>query len=169
VCEAAGIDPVIAVARDEHNPDWRERDSEPAPLPEKATTPVQALSHRLKSKAGRALHALRKQTVEPVFRITRSVMGFRQFSPRGLNKVRGERTLICLTWNLKRMARLRLQEGKTRGKPSRRRQGRQNPAFSLHREIWWFSRPRVREAANAECQHQPPYPSAGRTFDCTGQ
>jgi hypothetical protein len=107
-CEAAGIDPVIAVARDEHHPDWRERHSEPAPLPENAT-PVQAMSHRLKTKAGRALYALRKQTVEPVFGIIKSVMGFRQFSLRGLKKVTGEWTLVCLAWNLKRMAKLRPQ------------------------------------------------------------
>ncbi len=107
-CEAASIDPVIAVARDEHHPDWRERHSEPAPLPENAT-PVQALSHRLKTKAGRALYALRKQTVEPVFGIIKSVMGFRQFSLRGLKKVTGEWTLVCLAWNLKRMAKLRPQ------------------------------------------------------------
>ena len=107
-CQAAGIVPVIAVARDEHHPDWRERHSEPAPLPENAT-PVQALSHRLKTKAGRALYALRKQTVEPVFGIIKSVMGFRQFSLRGLKKVTGEWTLVCLAWNLKRMAKLRPQ------------------------------------------------------------
>jgi hypothetical protein len=107
-CEAAGIDPVIAVARDEHPPDWRKRHSEPAPLPANAT-PMQALSHRLKTKAGRALYALRKQTVEPVFGIIQSVMGFRQFSLRGLKKVTGEWTLVCLAWNLKRMAKLRPQ------------------------------------------------------------
>jgi transposase len=107
-CEAAGIVPLIAVARDEHHPDWRERHSEPAALPENAT-PVQAMSHRLKTKAGRALYALRKQTVEPVFGIIKSVMGFRQFSLRGLKKVTGEWTLVCLAWNLKRMAKLRLQ------------------------------------------------------------
>ncbi len=108
VCEAAGIEPLIAVARDEHHPGWRERHSEPAPLPENAT-PVQTMSHRLKTKAGRALYALRKQTVEPVFGIIKSVMGFRQFSLRGLKKVTGEWTLVCLAWNLKRMAVLRPQ------------------------------------------------------------
>jgi hypothetical protein len=107
-CEAASIDPVIAVARDEHHPDWRERHSEPVPLPANAT-PVQALSHRLKTKAGRALYALRKQTVEPVFGIIKSVVGFRQFSLRGLKKVTGEWTLVCLAWNLKRMAKWRPQ------------------------------------------------------------
>jgi transposase len=105
-CEAADIDPLIAVARDAHHPGWRERHSEPAPLPEEAT-PMQALAHRLKTKAGRALYALRKQTVEPVFGIIKSVMGFRQFSLRGLKKVTGEWTLVCLAWNFKRMAVLR--------------------------------------------------------------
>jgi len=105
-CKTAGIDPLIAVARDEHHPDWRVRHSEPEALADNAT-PAQAMSHRLKTKAGRALYALRKQTVEPVFGIIKSVMGFRQFSVRGLQKVRGEWNLVCLAWNLKRMAVLR--------------------------------------------------------------
>jgi hypothetical protein len=65
------------------------------------------MAHRLKTPAGRATYALRKQTVEPVFGIIKSVMGFRQFSLRGLKKVSGEWTLVCLAWNLKRMAVLR--------------------------------------------------------------
>ena len=106
-CETARIEPSIAVARDEHHPGWRERHSEPAPLPGNAT-PMQAMAHKLKTKAGRATYAVRKQTVEPVFGIIKSVMGFRQFSLRGLQKVTGEWTLVCLAWNLKRMAVLRL-------------------------------------------------------------
>jgi len=106
-CEAAHVEALIAMARDEHHPGWRERHSEPAPLTDNAT-PMQAMAHRLKTKAGRARYALRKQTVEPVFGIIKSVMGFRQFSLRGLHKVTGEWTLVCLAWNLKRMAVLRL-------------------------------------------------------------
>lgn len=105
-CEAAQIEPLIAVAKDEHHPHWRARHSEPQPLPEGAT-PMQAMAHRLKTKAGRAAYALRKQTVEPVFGIIKSVMGFRQFCLRGLNKVSAEWTLVCLAWNVKRMAVLR--------------------------------------------------------------
>jgi hypothetical protein len=45
--------------------------------------------------------------VEPVFGIIKSVMGFRQFLLRGLEKAKGEWTLVCLAWNLKRMAVLR--------------------------------------------------------------
>ena len=106
-CEARGIDPFIAVKRDEHHPAPHERFTEPAALAAEAT-PAQAMAHKLKTKAGRALYALRKQTVEPVFGIIKSVLGFRQFSLRGLKKVTGEWTLVCLAWNLKRMAVVRL-------------------------------------------------------------
>ncbi|MDS4012079.1 MAG: transposase, partial [Defluviicoccus sp.] len=93
-CETAGINPLIAAARDEHHPGWRERHNEPGALPENAT-PLQGMPHRLKSKAGRALYALRQQTVELVFGIIKSVMGFRQFSRRGQQQITGEWTLVC--------------------------------------------------------------------------
>jgi transposase len=109
-CEQAQLVPLIAVSRDEHHPGWRQRHSETAPLPAHAT-PMQAMAQRLKTKAGRALYALRKQTVEPVFGIIKSVMGFRQFSLRGLKKVSGEWRLVCLAWNVKRMAVLRPKFG----------------------------------------------------------
>ncbi len=107
-CEAAGIEPSIAVARDAHHPHWSERfDEPPAPAPD--ATPVERMANRLKSPAGRAVYALRKRTVEPVFGIIKSAMGFRQFLTRGLDNVRNEWRLVCLAWNLKRMAVLRLQ------------------------------------------------------------
>ena len=109
-CEAAGVVPYIAVGRDKHHPDWRERHTEPKPLPENAS-PAQKMAHTLKSKTGRAIYKGRKQTVEPVFGIIKSAMGFRQFSVRGLDKVAGEWTLVCLAWNLKRMASLRPKFG----------------------------------------------------------
>ena len=105
-CVAAEIEPLIAVKRDEHHPGWRERFTEPAPLADDAS-PVEVMKHKLKTRAGRAAYALRKQTVEPVFGIIKSVMGFRQFLLRGLDNVRNEWTLVCLAWNLKRMALLR--------------------------------------------------------------
>jgi len=55
------------------------------------------------TKAGKTLYALRKQIPEPVFGIIKSVMGFRQFSLRGLEKVRGEWKLVTISWNIKRM------------------------------------------------------------------
>lgn len=107
-CIAAAIEPLIAVGRDGHHTGWRERFTEPEPLPDDAA-PVARMAHRLKTKAGRAAYALRKQTVEPVFGIIKSVLGFRQFLLRGLDQVTGEWRLVCLAWNLKRMAALRLQ------------------------------------------------------------
>ena len=76
------------------------------------------MTNRLQTEAGRAAYALRKhkQTVEPVFWIIKSVMGFRPLLTRGLDNVQGESTLVCLAWNLKRMAVLRLQSGQHRGK-----------------------------------------------------
>ena len=107
-CEAARIEPLIAVGRDAHHRHWRERFEEPAASSE-PTSPVDKMKHRLKTKAGRAAYGQRKQTVEPVFGIIKSVMGFRQFLLRGLTNVQTEWTLVCLAWNLKRMAALRPQ------------------------------------------------------------
>lgn len=107
-CQDAGVEPLIAVGRDAHHPDWRSRFEEPAPLKAPASH-VEQMKHALKTKAGRAAYALRKQTVEPVFGIIKSVMGFRQFLLRGLDNVRNEWTLVCLAWNFKRMAVLRPQ------------------------------------------------------------
>ena len=107
-CEAARIEPLIAVGRDAHHRHWRERFEEPAASSE-PTSPVDKMKHRLKTKAGRAAYGQRKQTVEPVFGIIKSVMGFRQFQLRGLDNFKNEWTLVCLAWNLKRMAVLRPQ------------------------------------------------------------
>lgn len=109
-CEDAGIEPLMSVARQEHHPHWRARFTEPAPLSADATA-MQAMTHRLSTIAGKAAYAIRKQTVEPVFGIIKSVMGFRQFSLRGLRKVTGEWNLVCLAWNVKRMAVLRPKVG----------------------------------------------------------
>ncbi len=107
-CNAMGIEPLIAVGRDRHHAHWRARFDEPAPGPAPVGAVAQ-MKHTLKTRAGRATYALRKQTVEPVFGIIKSVMGFRQFLLRGLANVGNEWTLVCLAWNLKRMAALRPQ------------------------------------------------------------
>lgn len=99
---------ILTCSGDQHHPTPHKRFTEPAALPA-GVTPAQAMAHKLKTKAGRALYGLSKQTVEPVFGIIKSVLGFRQFSLRGLKKVTGEWTLVCLAWNLKRMAVLRPQ------------------------------------------------------------
>jgi transposase len=102
-CVQAAIEPLLAAGRDAHHPHWEDRFTEPPPLTEPASD-GDRMKHQLKTTRGRALYALRKQTVEPVFGIIKSVMGFRQFLLRGLAAVRGEWTLVTMAWNIKRMA-----------------------------------------------------------------
>ena len=101
-CAAAEIAPLIALGRDRHHLSWKDRFAKAPPAPENPT-PLQAMAHRLASPEGRQLYALRKQTPEPVFGIIKSVMGFRQFSLRGLEKAKGEWNLVTMAWNVKRM------------------------------------------------------------------
>ena len=78
---------------------------EPEPPPPEAST-TEVMRHRLRTRAGKRLYKLRQQTVEPVFGIIKSVLGFRQFRLRGREKVSLEWTLVCLAYNLKRLHRL---------------------------------------------------------------
>jgi transposase len=102
-CVKVKIEPMLAAGRDRHHPHWQDRFTEPAPLSEPASA-VDRMKYRLKTIQGRKLYGLRKQTVEPVFGIIKSVMGFRQFLLRGLASVRGEWNLVTMAWNIKRMA-----------------------------------------------------------------
>jgi len=102
-CVQAKIQPLLAAGRDGHHPHWQDRFTEPPPLA-KPASPVDRMKHRLKTLQGRKLYGLRKQTVEPVFGIIKSAMGFRQFLLRGLPSVRGEWSLVTMAWNFKRMA-----------------------------------------------------------------
>ncbi len=61
---------------------------------------------RLQQNPAKALYALRKQTVEPVFGIMRSAMGFTRFHLRGLPNVATEWTLVALVYNCRRIMRL---------------------------------------------------------------
>ena len=101
-CAAAGIDPLIAMGRQPHYPSLAERFEDTPPPPENPT-PVEAMAYRLKTPDGRKLYALRKQVPEPVFGIIKSVLGFRQFLLRGLDRVQGEWSLVTMAWNMKRL------------------------------------------------------------------
>jgi hypothetical protein len=61
------------------------------------------MAHRLATPEGKKLYGRRKHTPEPVFGIIKSVLGFRQFLLRGLEKVRGEWSLVTMAWNMKRL------------------------------------------------------------------
>lgn len=101
-CRARDITPLIALQREQHHPDPLARFTEPAALQADATATM-VMRHLLLTLAGRALYAQRKCTVEPVFGIIKAVLGFRQFSLRGLENVKGEFNLVAMAWNLKRM------------------------------------------------------------------
>ena len=104
-CVEANLEPLIAAGRESHHRPWQDRFTEPAPLPDAADVDaLTQMKQRLKTRAGRALYGLRKQTVEPVFGIIKAVLGFRQFLLRGLDNVRAEWALVTLAWNIRRLA-----------------------------------------------------------------
>ena len=70
---------------------------------------LKAMAAKLESEEGRALYRLRQQTVEPVFGIIKAVLGFTEFSLRGLDKVAGEWDLVTLAYNCKRLHKLKLE------------------------------------------------------------
>ena len=101
-CGEQAMTPLIAMKREAHHPDPLARFTEPPPLKEDATE-VETMRHVLLTRAGRALYAKRKCTVEPVIGIIKAILGFRQFSLRGLAHVTGEWNLVAMAWNVKRM------------------------------------------------------------------
>jgi transposase len=65
---------------------------------------VAAMAITLKRAGRRSRYRLRKQIVEPVFGQVKAARGFRRFSLRGLDKVRGEWAMICTAHNLLKLA-----------------------------------------------------------------
>ena len=101
--EARDIEPYIATGRTPHHPSWQSYFAQqPAPPPADASPKVQ-MAYKLQTEIGRAIYRLRKCTVEPVLGIIKDILGFRQFSLRGLQAAAGEWCLVCLAFNLKRL------------------------------------------------------------------
>jgi transposase len=100
-CAALGVDAHIATEKLKHGelpPAVRGR-------PPKDLDAKGRMRRKLRTKKGRAIYARRKAIVEPVFGQIKAVRGFRQFLLRGLEKVRGEWSLICTTHNLLKLYR----------------------------------------------------------------
>ena len=72
----------------------------PAEGRRKLRTVVPARRSVCSTKVGAAVYARRKCMVEPVFGQIKQARGFRQFLMRGLEKVRGEWAMICMTHDL---------------------------------------------------------------------
>ena len=101
--EARGIDPYIATGREPHHHSWRAYFAEQPTPPSADASPIEKMAYKLQTDIGQAIYRLRKSTVEPVIGIIKEVLGFRQFSLRGLAAAAGEWCLVCLAFNLKRL------------------------------------------------------------------
>jgi len=100
----SGITVYAAVEKQSHHKTVADLLPQPEPAaPGPEASAKEIMAHRLKSEPGKTLYKLRKQTVEPVFGIIKEVMGFRRFLLRGRVKAGLEWTLVCVSYNLKRM------------------------------------------------------------------
>ena len=112
--EQRGIEPLIAVSRQQHEErpyDFRPPPDENRPgrtkQPKAITTPWRlAMIEKLKTDEAKQKYRRRKSTVEPVFGIIKSVLGFTRFQMRGINKVKSEWQLVTLAYNVKRLAKM---------------------------------------------------------------
>jgi hypothetical protein len=96
-----------ALERRSHHRSVKDLEQRPEPAaPAAGASLGEVMKHRLATSAGKAQYKLRQQTVEPVFGIIKSVLGFRRFLLRGLEKVKLEWLLVCAAYNLKRLHRL---------------------------------------------------------------
>ena len=98
-----GIEPYIATGRDPHHGSWQSYFQQNPQPPAEDAPAKEKMAHKLRTEIGQTIYRLRKSTVEPVIGIIKEVLGFRQFSLRGLSAVAGEWTLVCLAFNLKRL------------------------------------------------------------------
>ncbi|MFA7364216.1 MAG: transposase, partial [Aminobacteriaceae bacterium] len=132
-CVERGIEPLISLGREQHNIPLLERcggsvetsgtteetesrpDSQFTVRNEEEANPIamscgptvdtsmDRMKARLKTAGGRTEYGKRKGVVEPVFGIIKEVLNFRRFLLRGLKKAKGEWTLACMAYNVKRM------------------------------------------------------------------
>jgi hypothetical protein len=105
--QAHNIEPLVAIGRTQAH---RPHDFRPPPkskVPRRTTEPWRiAMKAKLETEEARAHYKRRKQTVEPVFGIIRSAIGFTWFRLRSLAKAKTEWTLIALAYNCSRIHRL---------------------------------------------------------------
>ena len=97
------IEPYIATGREPH---YKSVEALLGKVPTEHpadASPKEKMAFKLASEIGKEIYRLRKCTVEPVIGIIKEVLGFRQFSLRGIKNVAGEWCLVCLAFNLKRM------------------------------------------------------------------
>jgi transposase len=95
--EQRGIEAYLATERLKHN---EKVASAPRGRIPDGLTAKQRMARKLRTKAGREMYAKRKGMIEPIFGQLKQVLGFRQFSMRGLSSMRGEWRLMATVHNL---------------------------------------------------------------------
>ena len=100
--EDKNIDAYIATKRNKHSDSVAKA---PRGRPPKDLTVQEKMARKLRTKKGRETYSKRKSIVEPVFGQIKRARGFVQFSLRGIEKMRGEWALVCLTHNLLKLFR----------------------------------------------------------------
>jgi transposase len=101
--EQAGPEVYCAVEKGTHHRSVKDLEKKKAGRPPAGQTKKQKMGRKLKTKKGKAIYKKRKETVEPVFGIIKSVLGFRQFMLRGLKKVNTEWDLVMASYNFKKL------------------------------------------------------------------
>jgi len=102
--ERKRVDPYIATGRLKHH----EEIAPPRGRPPVGLSAKQRMARKLRTKRGRREYGKRKGIIEPIFGQIKQARGFRQFLLRGLDKIRAEWRLICLTHNLLKLHRHQL-------------------------------------------------------------
>jgi Transposase DDE domain len=91
--EQLGFDPYMATER-------QRRHATEAESPDRLATAQERRAAKVRTPEGRAVYARRKVIVEPVFGQIKEGRGFRRVLLRGLDNIRGEWRLVCVTHNL---------------------------------------------------------------------
>lgn len=106
--QARGIEPLVAIGRTQPHRPYDFRPPPPTKTPRRVSEPWRvAMQARLEKDDAKALYKRRKETVEPVFGIIKSTMGFVRFHMRGIKNVASEWLLIALAYNCRRIVRLK--------------------------------------------------------------
>lgn len=107
VLQAHGVEPLVAIGRTQPQRPYDFRPHSPPKTPRRITEPWRIqMRAKLESDDAKAQYKKRKQTVEPVFGIIKSVMGFTRFRLRGLLNAATEWSLVALAYNCRRINRL---------------------------------------------------------------
>ena len=105
--KANNVEPLVAIGRTQLHRPYDFRPPPEAKTPRRITEPWRiAMKAKMETADAKALYKKRKQSVETVFGIIKSAMGFRLFHLRGIQNAATEWTLIALAYNCRRIHRL---------------------------------------------------------------